>query len=301
VKHLRTSLLLAVVLTLGCASFGTFNTTLDGEVVFGKDADENLKKGAAAIASKDYQNAAKFYEYVKTKYPYLEAAKTAELKLGDCDFERDKYAEARDRYENFVRIHPTHPEVDYAAYRAALTHYKDIPSDFFLLPPQFEKDQVEFKAALTALTDFTRTYPDSTYVKDAKEALRDVKRRLADHELYVADFYAKRGRWPAVVARLKVVAKSFPGVGYDERVSFGLYEAHLKLHEDAKAYEALQAYVDTFPEDPGVGKARALLAARVVPKVEAPPPTPTPTPTPKVDEKPGAKAAPAPAPARAPR
>ena len=136
-----------------CASFGTFAGQEGGEVEFAADAETNMRKGDDAMNAKNYTEAASFFEFVKTKYVYLDLAKTAELRLADADFERERFAEARDRYQNFVRLHPTHPRVDYAAFRAALTHYKEIPSDFFLLPPASEKDQVEVRNAASAMTD----------------------------------------------------------------------------------------------------------------------------------------------------
>ena len=243
-----------------CASFGTFAGQEGGEVEFAADAETNMRKGDDAMNAKNYTEAASFFEFVKTKYVYLDLAKTAELRLADADFERERFAEARDRYQNFVRLHPTHPKVDYAAFRAALTHYKEIPSDFFLLPPASEKDQVEVRNAASAMTDFLRGYSASEHMKEAKTVLDEVRLRLAEHEIYVADFYARRDRWPAVVTRLKVVAQDFSGIGLDERVSFGLYDAYVKLKEPAKAKDVLQKYVDTFPETPGAKKALKLIA-----------------------------------------
>src|SRR5205814_2390586 len=113
--------------------------------------------GDELLESKNYLEAQKYYDYVKSKFPYLEAATTAELRLADVDFEREKYIEARDRYQNFVKLHPTHAKVDYAAFRSALSHFKDMPSDFFLLPPAREKDQAEVRAAAVAMGDFVRS------------------------------------------------------------------------------------------------------------------------------------------------
>lgn len=249
------------LLLMACASFGNFIGSGEGEIVFGKDADSNLLRGNEAMDSKNYAEAARYFEYVKTKFPYLDAAKIAELRLGDADYERERYVEARDRYLNFVRLHPTHPKVDYAAYRGALTHYKDIPSDFFLLPPSTEKDQVEVRNALASMVEFTRSYPDSTYVKDADKVIVDVKRRLTEHELYVADFYANRERWPAVVLRLETVTKNYGGTGYEERVYFGLYDAYTKLKNQPKAVESLKSFVSRYPDDPAVKRAKEVLAA----------------------------------------
>jgi len=243
-----------------CASFGTFVGQEGGEVQFATEPEENVKRGDEAMNAKNFAEAASYFEFVKTKYPYLELSKTAELRLADADFERDRFVEARDRYQNFGRLHPTHPRVAYAAFRAALTHYKEIPSDFFLLPPASEKDQVEVRNAMSAMTDFVRSYPGSEHQAEAKKVLDEVRLRLAEHEMYVADFYARRDRWPAVVTRLNVVAKDFSGIGLDERASFGLYDAYLKLKDPSKAKAALQKYADEFPNEPGAKKALKLIA-----------------------------------------
>lgn len=262
-RPLLVSLLLA---GSGCASVSTFFSGND-DPLYSTEADENLKKGIEALESKNYLEAGKYFEYTRTRFPFLEASKEAELKLADTSWEQEKYVEARDRYQNFARLHPTHPKVDYAAFRAAESHFRDIPSDFFLLPPAIEKDQVELKGALIALSEFTRLYPRSEHLEAAKKIIADVRRRLARHELYVAEFYRKREKWPAVVNRLTVVQKNFSGIGFDADVAFGLFDAHVALQQPEKARDALAFFVGQFPADEQVGRAQALLR-----KLPAPPP-----------------------------
>src|SRR5260370_11123127 len=126
---------------------------------FASGAQANLDKGNDALRTKSYVDAEKYFEFVKTKYPFLDAAKEAEIRLADTDFDRERSTEARGRYQNFVKLHPTHPKVDYAPFRAALTPYKDMPSDFFILPPSKEKDQVQGRAATKAMADFLPSHP----------------------------------------------------------------------------------------------------------------------------------------------
>jgi len=256
---LRHSLLLLLVgLSSGCATLTRFFSSSD-EPLYATDADENFKKGVEAMESTNYQEAARYFDYTRTKFPFLEVSKAAELKLADLAWVQEKFTEARDRYQNFVRLHPTHPRVDYAAFRAASTHFRDIPSDFFLLPPAIEKDQLELKGASTALGEFVRLYPKSEFVPEAKTTIADVKRRLARHELYVAEFYRRRDKWPAVVNRLSIVQQNFSGIGFDADVAFGLYDAHLALQQPEKARDALAFFVTTFPNDDQARKARAML------------------------------------------
>lgn len=251
----------ASVLSSGCSLLQQFTTGETPEPTYASDADTNLKRGNEALANHSFVEAERYFSYVKTKYPYLEAAKIAELRLADNDFEREKWEEARDEYNNFVKLHPTHPQVDYAAYRAALTHYKQIPQDLFVLPPSYEKDQVEVRSTLTSMQDFVRTYPNSKYLKDAKVYEDDARRRLAQHELYVADFYAKRDNWYAVVGRLNTVVKDYPGLGYDEQALFQLHHAYQKLKQPEKAKEALQQVITRMPNTPAADRARRMLGS----------------------------------------
>ncbi len=255
----KISYVIALLSLCGCKSFGVFSSDENPNVTYGDDAESNIAKGNEALESKNYAEAQKYFDYVKSKYPYLEASKVAELRLADTDFDRDRFVEARDRYVTFVKIHPTHPQIDYAAFRAALSYYKDIPSDLFILPPSEEKDQANLRSALTSMKDFVRTYPDSVHQGEAKTVLDDVKKRLAAHEWYVASFYAKRYKWPAVINRLNIIARDFPDVGLDDKVHFALYDAWMEMKDEAKAKEALRALVKKNPETDGAKKAARML------------------------------------------
>ncbi|MDY7228881.1 outer membrane protein assembly factor BamD [Hyalangium rubrum] len=247
-----------VCLTTGCASLSEGKA---GEPDYAAQADANLRLGDEALDDKDYFRAEQYFEHVKTKYPYLEASKEAELRLGDVDFAQDRFPEAREKYLSFVKLHPTHPKVDYAAYRAALTHVQEMPSDFILLPPSEEKDQTEVQSALRAMNDFLRQYPKSEYADEAKTQADDAKRRLAEHELYVAAFYKKRERWPAVAQRLEGMLTRYPGTKYEEQALFDLYDTYLKLKQPERAQETLRKVIQRLPNTPAAERAQRMLGS----------------------------------------
>ncbi len=255
----RSAALGVLLAVASCASFGTFASSPDKAVAYGSEAEQNIALGNEALESKNFPDAQKYFEYVRSKFPFVEAAKTAELRLADTEFDREQFTTAREKYQNFVRLHPTHPKVEYAAFRAALTHFKDIPSDFFVLPPSFEKDQIEVRSALAAMNEFLSNYGKSEYAAEANKVRDDVRKRLALHELAVADFYKRREKWAAVASRLTQIEKYYAGIGYDERVAFGLFESYtqLKRPDDAKA--ALARFADKNPEAPAAKKARQML------------------------------------------
>jgi outer membrane protein assembly factor BamD len=82
----------------------------------------------------------------------------------------------------------------YASFRIGEAYYKQLPGDFWLFPPSFEKDQSATEDAATELKSFLDKYPDSPYRDRAKEIIKTVGKKLADHEWYVARYYWDRGK-----------------------------------------------------------------------------------------------------------
>ncbi|RKG89398.1 outer membrane protein assembly factor BamD [Corallococcus terminator] len=249
-------LCVTVLLLSGCAALSQGPA---GEPNYASQAVENLALGDVAMEDKDFLKAERYYDHVRAKYPYLEAAREAELKLGDLDFAREMYPEAREKFDSFIKLHPTHPKVDYAAYRGALSYVEEFPSEFFALPPSFEKEQKPMYDALRAMNVFLRQYPDSQYAKDAKVHADDARQRLARHELYVASFYAKRERWKAVAQRLEGLLKDYPGTPLEEEALFDLHNAYVKLNEPQRAQDTLREVIKRLPGTPAAQRAQKML------------------------------------------
>lgn len=248
----------ALLLASGCASLSSGQA---GEPDYAAAAEENLRLGNEALENKDFLRAQKYFEYVRSKFPYQEAAREAELKLADVEFAREAFPEAREAYQSFIKLHPTHPKVDYAAYRSALTHVEDYPSEFFALPPSEEKDQGEIQAALLAMEEFRRQYPNSEFADEAKAHAEDARRRLAEHELYVARFYQKRERWKAVAQRLESLLRRYPGTPLEEQALFDLHTAYVRLNDPKKAEETLRQVLKRLPGTPAAERAQRLLGS----------------------------------------
>ncbi|MHB1843583.1 MAG: outer membrane protein assembly factor BamD [Deltaproteobacteria bacterium] len=227
-----------VALSLALAACAGASANIAGEVSYAKDAKGNFERGEQSLKSHDFQEAAQYFQFTKNKFPYSHYAPLSELRLADANFEQEKYTEAIDGYKNFVKDHPTNPEVDYAAYRIALAHFQDIPSDFMLLPPSYEKDQDQILQAQISLKDFLSSYPDSKWVADGKKLLKDVRGRLARHELYVGDYYEKHGHPKAAAWRFEALAKNYPDSPYADEARRRAEQIYAKLGEGTRHLES---------------------------------------------------------------
>ena len=231
---------------------------VDGEIA--SDPQKVYDRGVAELKDGNYLEAQRFLEHVTNKFPFSQYAVLAELALADNDFDHEKFAEAADSYAKFAKLHPTHAKADYAAYRAALCHYRQMPADIVIFPPAYEKDQAQARAALVALDGFIAEFPSSSYAKDAHDKAQDVRTRLAHHEDYVGNFYFKRGQCRASLGRYEGLLRDYAGLGFDEDALFRVGTCAAQLGDKERARTALQQLEKLFPATHHKAEADALLS-----------------------------------------
>jgi outer membrane protein assembly factor BamD len=255
--------LFALQVLLFAVACGGPHVSMGGDLKYGRSAEDDFKAGQDELKSKNYAEATKFFEHVRTKYPFSKYAALSELRLADARFDQDHFVEAADAYGQFLKLHPTHEEADYAAFRVGLSHWKEGPSDFMLFPPSHEKDLAQVRDAGKSLQSFVKNdaYKASKYRPAAEKILAQARGMLAEHEWYVAQFYVKRARWPGAAARLQGLVTDYPGSSHEADALLALADAYVKMDERYRAQQALQQLIVRHPQDPRRAQAEKLLAS----------------------------------------
>lgn len=250
-------LFLAVAPLSGCATF----IENIRPVIFGKTAQDNYERGVRAMKGESYQDATRYFQYVRQNFGFSKWATLAELGLADAAFGREAYIEAIDGYKAFMRSHPSHEMTvnGYAAFRIGEAYYKQIPSDFFILPPSYEKDQGPVMDAMRELRTFLDEHGKSTYARRAREMYADSVRRLADHELYVARYYLDRNRPQAAIWRLEYVVAQYPYARREPEVLLLLGQVYLKQEKPSEARDTFRRLTIEHPRDYRAAQARLYL------------------------------------------
>ncbi len=249
-------LLLALVPLLACSSS---RVSFTGEIKYAKTAEENYEAGVDEMKHENWVEAHKFYEHVRTKYPFSKYAALSELRQADAKFQQNRLGEAADAYTAFVTAHPIHEEADYAAFRAAKARSDDAPGEFILFPPTYEKDQKALRAATELLVAFLKDRPGATQIPEARAMLAVAQKRLADHEAYVAEFYWKRERWAGAAMRYEGLVRDYPGAPQEPLALLRMGQAYARLDEKFRAQQALQKLIARHPLDPRRAEAEKLL------------------------------------------
>jgi outer membrane protein assembly factor BamD len=250
-----------VVLALALAACGakSGSTSVDYSV----SAQKNYEKGLKELDNKDWIAASKYFGFIKSRFPYSKYAVLAELRLADAEFGAEQYLEAIDSYRLFIKFHPTHEMVanGYASFKIGDAYFRQLPGDFWLFPPSYEKDQSSTEDAANELKSFLDKYPDSPYRDKAKDIIVKVGKKLADHEWYVARYYWDRGKPMGTVLRLRRLLERYRGVGYDVEALWLLGRAYVAVDMPDRARLTWQELVAKYPQSSRAGEAKDALAS----------------------------------------
>ncbi len=210
---------------------------------------------------------------VKRKYSYSKYARLAELRIADCDYNQEKFADAIREYRQFVHDHRSDPdEVSYARSKIAEAEYAQI-SDSIILAAGEERDQAVVYDAYKELRGYLHDYPEAKESKRMRELLTEVTGRLVKHELYVARFYLQKENYDAAVMRIQYALRNFaPGLdakigsapdsgasGLEPEALLLLGETFLKMHKWPDARAAFQTILSRFQDSGLILPARNFL------------------------------------------
>ena len=287
---------LAAAALPACSAEGDFVKPVSYE----KTARENYDRGLAALNKGRTLEAQKLFTYVKTKFPYSDLAVFAELRLADATMSTGEFAAAIDAYKLFIKLHPTHIMVPYATFRIGLAMYKQIPTDWILVPPSYEREQAAVLDALSHLSAYVARYPDHEFVPAAKDIIVACKKKLAAHEWYVARFYYKRDKYEATVMRLRGLLGDYKGVGYDRDAYYYLVASLAALKRMDEACKAWLDMKHDLPDEGATRRASGLLRGKTCTEGAAAPVAAPAAPDAPATSAPAAAPAPAPAVAPAP-
>ncbi len=241
----RRGIALIALLALGTsAGLGACRTPRQIKKEAETAAEAQFLIGQGRFRRGDYKGAIEKYDRVRNDSPYSPYAVRADLRIADAYFKQDQYASAIEQYEAFVKLHPRHDKVPYARFRTARAAYENMPGTPLLMPPAHERDLTKTRKAVRKLKAFLQQHQDADeYADRARDMLRRARRRLADHEMYVAEFYLDRNNPRAASMRLKYLLSNYSGLGLDPQALFLLAKSHLKMGESQEARTAFQELV----------------------------------------------------------
>jgi outer membrane protein assembly factor BamD len=197
-KLLTLFLLAALICTVpACSWFG-------GESI-PPSAEEVAKDAMLEFNSAQYSSALKYFEILMDRFPFSQYSLMAELKTADCQFYLGQYIEAIASYQEFEQNHPTNEAIPYIQFQVGMSYYKQLTT--------IDRDPSAALLAISTFSRLIRTYPTCPYIDEARARIIAAENFLANHELYVANFFIKTDKLKQAAIRLEYLLDNYPNTG----------------------------------------------------------------------------------------
>ena len=224
------------------------------------DEDETLSWSASKLYSeaKDamsegaYDRAITYYEKLEARFPYGRYAQQAQLEVAYAYHKQFEPASAIAACDRFIRLHPNHPNVDYAYYLKGLVNFNEDLGVLGAIGSQdlTERDPKAAKEAFDSFKELATRFPESKYAADARLRMNYLVNALASHEVHVADYYMRRGAYVAALNRAQSCIKTSPEAPANERALAVLIDAYDKLGITELRDDTTRVLKKNFPNSP---------------------------------------------------
>ena len=249
------ALLLAVALA-GCGLFGSKEDEHKNWT-----AEQFYQASKQELDNHNWESAIKLYEQLESKFPYGRFAQQAQLEVAYAYYKNGDTAQAIASCEKFVKLHPNHPNVEYALYLKALANFKE---DLGLLGKLVKQDLADRdpKAArdsFEAFKELVARFPQSRYADDSRARMAYLVEALARHEVRVARYYLSRGAYLAAANRAQDAITHFPHSPSRRDALDVMIEAYDRMGLKDLRDDTKKVLAKNYPQDPliNAGKNRA--------------------------------------------
>lgn len=218
--------ILALWLLSGCALIDSYFLPPPEDT-----AQELFEAGMDAMGEKEYGDAQEYFTKIKDRFPFSPFALKAELALGDAYFLDKEYLLALDAYKEFEALHPTNEDIPYILYQIGNSNY--------MLFESIDRRQENIKEGLEYFYRLQETYPGTKYADAASDLIVKSRRILAEHEVYVADFFWRTEQYGPAWHRYQYVVENFSDVPdlrdyARQRAEYSYFEYQKTLSEEER-------------------------------------------------------------------
>jgi outer membrane protein assembly factor BamD len=238
-----TLILISLALVIGCSKDEVEDDLEATELAYYTSAQDSLRAG-------NYAGAIQKLQLLESRFPFGRYAEQAQLEIVFAYYKSVQPEAARSAADRFIRLHPAHPNVDYAYYLKGMVSYeqdKNFLSSIIPMDPS-TRDPGAARESFQDFSQLISRYPNSEYAPDAQKRMKYLRNLLATADIHVARYYIKRGAYVAAANRGRYVFENFQGsVAVPDALAI-MVEAYQLLEMNDLAEQALLVLNTNYPE-----------------------------------------------------
>lgn len=206
------------------------------------------------LRNSNFDLAVRGLQLLESRFPFGRYAEQAQLEIIYAHFGAYEHEAAVEAADRFIRLHPQHPNVDYAYYMKGLSAHLSNQDIFsrFLPGDETSRDTTHAKEAFAEFSQLLSRYPNSTYAADARARMIHLRNLLARHEITVANYYFRRGAYMAAANRGRYVVENFQQTPAVADALVVMAQGYLLLGLDELSQDAIDVLVLNYPDHPSL-------------------------------------------------
>ena len=165
------------------------------------NAEKLYDMAKRACDNGNYKDAITYYEQLEARFPFSNPARQGQLDLM------------------------------YAYYIKGLTQFERNPNflERWFNADLTERPPIDARKSFQAFQTVVERFPNSEYAEDSRRRMIFLRNRLASYEVYVADYYLKRGAWVGAINRSKYCIENYDGAPQVKRALEIMAQSYHKL------------------------------------------------------------------------
>ncbi len=187
-----------------------------------------LVAGCAALYDEARQNFRKIVE----RHPNSSYAPKARFYIGEAFYREAEFDKAVKEFEGFLAFFPRHEIADLVQYRLAMSYYDQMKP--------VEQDQALTQRALDQFKKLVKEYPQSRYATDGLAKIDKCRERIAQKEVWVANYYFTQGNPSSARQRLELVLRDYSRTAVIPETLYLLAEVNFYEGKNAEAIDLLR-------------------------------------------------------------
>lgn len=190
------------------------------------------------------------FEKLQANFPNSKYSHQAKLQIPFTLYKSEKYDEAIDSLNEYIKLFPKHSSVPYAYYLRGVISQNKSKSllDDYNITDNANRDINSVKDAFNYYFELIEKFPNSKYSVKAKTQLVKLKNILARHELIIAIFYTKRPAAISAVNRCKYIIEHYPNSPSIPAALHLMAYNYTKLGQSVLAADTLRVLQDSYPK-----------------------------------------------------
>jgi outer membrane protein assembly factor BamD len=195
-------------------------------------AEELYAIGEDNLNQKRYDPARESFKKIAERHPNSSYAARARFLIGEAYYREGEFDKAIKEFESFLSFFPRHQIADLVQFRLAMSYYDQVKP--------VEQDQGLTQKALNQFRKLVKEYPESRYATEALAKIDVCRGRVAQKEVWVANYYFTQANPSGARQRLELVLRDYPRALVVPEALYLLAEVNFYEGKNAEAVKLLR-------------------------------------------------------------